>query len=247
MNGLVIGEEVESRMFILDDASPFGIDLPEDLISLLKRNNKLKILDAEKLAEDLYLLTEEVDEPVTVLGNGGALVMALLSRLGYRPDFNLVGIERRYGNSDGRTIIDFEITRSADPRQRLVDDVIASAGTINYAIRELGIDEPEALALLISGDRRSQFREEYGSTVRNVSGVTAARSVCWKSGYPAILSARFLLKKVRDDPGYGKYLSRYVNGQIDDVRAMVDRMDLGPFDLLYENPDGFIKQFGGSI
>ncbi len=241
-----IGGRDEARMFILDDASSFGISLPPELLSLLKNGNRLKVLDARGLAEDLYIVTENTDRPVTVLGNGGALAITLLRRLGFDADYNFIGVERTYGKSrGGKAAINYEITERAEPNQRLLDDVVASGATVNYVIRELGMRPPQLMALLISGDTRGQFREDQGSTVRGVETVYAAKSMDWNGGYPALLSARFLLKKVRDDRGYAKYLGRYLDGREDEVREIVQSVDLGPFELLYSDPKAFIEAFGG--
>ncbi|MFQ5647693.1 MAG: phosphoribosyltransferase [Candidatus Aenigmatarchaeota archaeon] len=182
---------------------------------------------------------------MSVLGNGGALVYAMLSRLGFSPEYNFIGIERAYGKSNGKTDISYSITKEVPPNSRIVDDVIASGSTVNFAIKELGINRPDMLALVMSGDTRNQYREEEGSTVRNVERVYAAKSVDYRGGFPAIFSARFLLKKVKEGNGYRRYLSKYVDGRVDEVAGLLKGVETGPLDLLYREPETFIKEFGG--
>lgn len=239
-----IGSEERSRLFILDDISPLGIELPDEMLSLLKQYNKTKILDSESLAEDLYLLAEG-DDPVTVLGNGGALTYVLLSRIGYRPDYSFVGMKRSYGKRrSGKTDIKYDITPNGKAWDRILDDVVAGGGTVNFAIRELGLNKPEMLLLVLSGEKRGEFRCKEGSTISNVDRVVSPVSVRYNRGFPAIFSARYLLKKVPDDRGSRRYLSKYIGGRVDEFVGIAEGVDIEPLDMLYRDPDLFIKEFG---
>jgi len=248
MTSLIVGAEEKGRMFVLDDATPFGVRLPSDLLALLKEYNRVKVLDAAGLAEDLYLLADRPDVPVTAVGSGAILTLALLSRMGCRPDYNIVGVERIYGKPlcNERASISFRLTQIAKLNPRLVDDVVASGSTINYVMTELGIREPpDVLALVLSGDTRGEYREADGSTVKNVSAVYVARSVAsTDGGRPAILSARFLLKKAREDASYRRYLDKYAGGRAEELLELVRGVDTKPFDLLYNDPIAFLKEFG---
>ena len=231
-------------MFVLDDVSPFGIELPDGMLSLLKQYNRTKILNSESLAEDLCILSDG-DYPVTVLGNGGALTYALLSRIGYNPEYSYVGMRRTYGRKkDGSIDIRYKMTRNSRAWNRILDDIVAGGGTVNFAINEMGLDRPEVMLLVLSGENRGEFRCKEGSTVRNVGRVISSVSVKYNSGFPAIFSARYLLKKVPEDPGSRKYLSKYVGGRVDEFVDIAERIDIEPLDILYNDPDLFIKEFG---
>ncbi len=226
-------------MFVLDDSKPFGLRIPEDYLEILKRRNKVKVLDAGTLAEDLFILTDNDKEPVTLVGNGGVLTYTLLSRLGFRPDFLLVNVRRNYKNG---SLAGYEVDGSA-ASPKFIDDVIASGGTINAVASRFGL-KPDVYSLVISGDRRGSFRQKEGSTVRNTGRIYATKVVNYENGFPAIFSSRFLLKKVRDDRDYRAYFSKYVE-DVSPVLTMLRRMDLTPFELLEREPKQFIKEYGG--
>lgn len=221
---------------MLDDGRPFGLEIPEDYLKILKKRNKIKVLDVTTLAEDLFLLTDSDKEPVTLVGNGGVLTYTLLSRLGLRPAYSIVRVKRNY--RDGRYEVDGDL-----PTRLLIDDVIASGGTVNAVVDKFNLKNPDLYSLVISGDTRGSFRQQEGSTVRNTGNVSAAKIVRYENGFPAIFSSRFLLKKVRDDPEYRSYISKYVDG-ISSVLSTLRRMDLAPFELLEREPQQFIREYG---
>lgn len=215
------------------------MQIPESYLEQLGRKNKSKVLNATALAEDLFCLISG-ETPVNLVGNGGVLTYVLLSKLGYKPDFSVINVKRVYQN--GKPAI-YQVNGNSSS-QVLMDDVIASGETVNSVIDRSGILNPDVYSLMISGDTRSSFREKEGSTVRNTRNVYSARIVRSENGFPAIFSSRFLLKGVRDNPGYRSYLSKYVD-TVSSVLGALRKMDLTPFELLEREPEGFIKEYGG--
>lgn len=241
-----IGDEVEGNMFILDDATPLGIEFPKAYLDVLKRNNrKVEVLDAAQLAEDLLIIADE--RPVTLLGRGGILVGSLLRQKGFVQPFGFVDVERRYAASNGQVEISYLLgERSGEIAPVFVDDVIASGNTLNFALRELEARGSDAWALVLSGNTRGGYREAAGSTVQNTNNVYAARQVSRRDGSKsAILSARYLLRGVRDNPGYRRYLMKYVgaDGMVE-VMGILRGLDLGPYEMLYAEPRRFLEAFG---
>lgn len=235
-----IGDTEYGELFILDDAEPFGISIPKAYVGLLKERNKVKIMRAEELAEDLFVLAGNEDK-ITAVGSGGVIVYTLLRRLGYDADPSLVRMKRKYmkGELDG-----YEI-EGGNATGVLVDDVIGSGGTLAYLSQFYGLESPSAYCLVLSGRLGGIYREKDGSTVKNIGSVCASREVKrGDGGFPAIFSSRFLLKRVREDYDYRKYLSRYVS-DISRVAGLINDIDLSPFELLEKEPQQFIKEYGG--
>lgn len=234
-----IGDTEYGEVFILDDAEPFGISIPKAYVGLLKEQNKVKILRAEELAEDLFILTNG-ETRATAVGSGGIVVYALLKRLGYDADFSLVKMRRKYQRGE----LDGYVIENGSANDVLLDDVIGSGGTLAYLSQFYGLASPSVYCLVISGRLSGAYREKDGSTVKNIGSVYASREVKrGDGGFPAIFSSRFLLKRVREDYDYRKYMSKYISDVLR-VSGLIKDMDLSPFDMLEKEPLQFIEEYG---
>ncbi|MBU0898186.1 MAG: phosphoribosyltransferase domain-containing protein [Nanoarchaeota archaeon] len=234
-----------SRMFILDEARPFGIEIPGKCKSALKKYNGLKIIDSEDLADDLFLFLDDYakNKKLYLVGSGGVIAYTLMSRLGLKNDYEIIDVNRLYKSGN---LVDFKMDKKIDISDGiLIDDVIASGETLNFVIRESNSFMSDAACLIISGDIRSGYRQEERSTVSNIRNVICPQKVDYKRGFPAIFSSRMLLKKVREDNGYRKYVSKYAKDNIDSLLKSINEVDITPFNVLYDDPEGFIKEFGG--
>lgn len=244
-----IGEELQGRMFLMDDCTPFGIEFPEEYLRLLKKYNKdVRVFDANELAEDLAILSD-VQEPVTLLGKGGALAYALLSRSGFRPDFCLADIQRFYEKTKGekKARIRYEMLSIPEkPGNTVIDDVIASGETFGFAAYKMGLQEPDAMVMIISGDKRGGGRTKEGSTVNMVKDAYASRMASSTSGFPAIFSFRAMLRGLKYDAKYRSWFcGKYAGGNEAALRSVLNGVSTEPFELLYREPMQFIKEFGG--
>ena len=238
---------------MLDDASPFGIDMPNAYLDLLRENNEsLELLDAEKLASELAEIansTQYVTQEMYMPGSGGVLTAALLARYGFRPKTTRINVKRNYIVNPGekRPTIKYEIESPMDKKECcvIVDDIIASGGTINALINYSGVTKADVYTLLLSGKTRGEFRCKDGSTVKGVETLRTAQVVDWEKGMPAILSFRFLLEKARTSKNYVEYISKYTGGDMQQIVDIISKVDTGPFELLFSRPDDFFRRFGG--
>ncbi len=208
----------------------------------MKQENRrgVKFIDVEDAIQNLYCLMPET-ESIELLGSGGVLVFTLLSRLGYSPKFNTIGAERRYTNSGIEYIISGDYLGGS-----LLDDIVSGGGVVNAVISKFGITSPDVFVALISANSsRGRFRER-SSGVQNVRNVYAGTSVNSNDGGPpAIFSTRFILMKLKKDPRYRKYFSKYTGNRMDEFMNGVGFVDTSIFELLYSDPSQFMKKYGG--
>ncbi len=256
MNGRIFSVTEESgESFILDDARPFGIELPEwylgalDQIpfekgfdiypggscrSYLKKGARPRLLDAEKLAEDLFSILPE--GPVTAIGDDGVLVYALLKRFGFRgelsgivqlSDARCCTIEEKEGEVRG-TLLQEELY------QRAVWKVLSQVGKV----------EGSAAALL-----SSESSSDYSMGDRDAKGTTplyVAKAVKSCRAYPAspfILSARSILASIcKDRYSYCDYLSKFAKRE--EIEKTRSTLCLSAFDLLERDSRMFVERYG---
>ncbi len=231
-------EEILADLFILDDASPLGIVLPSELVDLF-RNRRICVLDAEDLARELSYLIKDFKDPLLV-GGGGILTYTFLTRFGYKEDAKIIEVSRKYlyEEVDKTPRIIFEINGNQEGRTNCIDDIIASGATISQLGQNL-----RCITLLLSSQARGKYRKKEGSTVINVDELFTAQRVNCDKGFPAIFSSRFLIKQIRDNPDYLRYVSKYTDPNT--LLTIVKELDKKPFDMLYEDPNKFIKTYGG--
>ena len=174
------------------------------------------------------------EQPVSLLGAGGILTFTLLRRLGFNVPYETVDIRRTYGKG---------ITYQMDspPKYRcLIDDIVASGATVNYAAQN---DLPTVCCAALSLGTKGRYREPDGG-VKNTSKVVAGIGIQGDNGSPpAIFSSRYLLWKIRD-PAYRSYLSPYVGDRTADALAAAKTANTELFDILYNDPPAFVRRYG---
>lgn len=232
--------ELFADLFILDDLTPFGIKIPAELFGCFKKSGEIKALNAEDLALELSDLIKENDANPLVLGGGGILTYALMSRFSYKRDPEFVKIKRFYKYSPGekRPRIEFKVDGRIGSSKFCIDDIVASGSTIN----QIG-DNLTCATLLTSLQCRGGYRKKEGSTINKVSKLFTAQGVNNKKGFPAIFSMRFIAMQTADQKDYVEYLSKY--SETGTLLEIVKEIDKSPLELLYQDPIKFIKTYGG--
>ncbi len=230
-------EEIFSDVFILDDLTPLGVNLPNDLFNCFNRDRSLCVLDAGDLARGMCSAVVDFEDPV-VLSGGGVLTYTLMKREGYDEVPEIVDIRRDYvlGEGSRRPEIVFSFEGNYDGRN-CIDDIVSSGATIN----QLGSDLRVA-SLMLSCQARGVYRTKNGSTIKGIETLFTSGRVNCKSGFPAIFSARYLVKKIRDNPSYVNYVAKYADAS--KLLSVVNEIDKSPFDLLYDDPIQFIERYG---
>lgn len=223
--------------------------IPDEYVSLLRENNEsLEVLNAEKLAAELAGIARPA-ESAYMLGNGGAVACTLLARYGFCPRYSFIEVRRNYEMRTGckRPAITYDIRAPMDRSysRTVVDDIVASGGTVSALVEYSGAGEADVLALLLSGKTRGEFRCKDGSTVKGVKNIVTAQIVDWESGMPAILSFRFLLEKAKKNMEYVNYISKYTGGDVQRIYDILGKVDTQPFEMLFRDPCEFFQKFGG--
>ncbi|MFH1307673.1 MAG: phosphoribosyltransferase [archaeon] len=196
------------------------------------------MLNSEDLALELAVLVEDFNSPVLV-GSGGVMTYTLMTRLGYNKDPKIIGVKRKYIYEKGQTRpkISFSVNGNYEGKN-FIDDIIASGATISQFGENL-----RCASLLLSSQTRGEYRTKQGSTIKSVDDLFVIQRVNSRQGFPAIFSSRFLVKQIRDNPEYMKYVSKYADTLL--LTEVIQNIDRKPFDLLYENPTKFIQTYGG--
>jgi hypothetical protein len=250
-----IGKDETSARVVLDDATPFGINLPERAVRLL-RDASVTILDAEALARGLLRkLPRGIDGMRLVpFSGGGIMTFSLLCREGLCQKMDSVmDIERTYREVNGKLrpsvevkgILCSPLAKGALPDSSgtvLIDDVIAAGRTADTAARYLVKDGKKinaAVVLLLSSSVSGGWRTSTDSTMPLIDDLYAAvRTRAPAGGSSAIFSARALLEK-------GEYVEREAAGKLGvdgkELREALESVDRSPLKLLRSDPFEFFE------
>ncbi|MDE1856742.1 MAG: hypothetical protein KGH98_01515 [Candidatus Micrarchaeota archaeon] len=236
-------EPKTGQLFVLDDVTAFGADRSKvsDIIGALR--GRPTVFDAVDLARELgRMIPEGVD--AVLLGNGGMVTYRLIVDSGswFKPPIACLNVRRDYVYMPGqkRPTVSIKIaagdngTVSGAYAKRLVllDDVVASGGTINacrlYLTNNAMVDGPagfDSASLVASGDLRGIFRSSVGSTIVGINDTYTSQIVRGPSGFPAILSLRFALLRT-DDAQKMEYLLKYADsGKIGALKSAIKDID----------------------
>lgn len=219
------------KTFILDDATPFGIELPQEVIS----NLDAIVLDAEELAKEIE---DYIPENAIYIGQGGLIVATLVGTISEYLD-----AQRVYQKDGNRQIITVKFGQRPEKNAAcIIDDIIASGKTIYEAAKYLGLERPKAASLVLSGQLRGGCREKTGSTVKGIEGLVTVLPVDRRDGFPAIFSGRMVLYKTKIDQSYMDYLSKYVKDREKFAEAIFS-VNTEPYELLYKKPKEFFEKY----
>ncbi len=244
-------EPVTSKLFLLDDVTPFGVDRARvDILTKMLRDPPV-VLDGQALASQLAGLIPRAAVEAVTIGYGGVLTYTLLARNGLDLPFKMLNVERKYLFVAGQKRPKITCTVSGDPdlsgrvTPLLIDDVIASGQTMYRSSLYLRNDSVSASALVISGDTRNIWRSSSGSSVNYIDTVYASQIVNGAAGFPAILSLRYVLLKTRTKESLDYFIQKYAKEEaMEDLGRFLRRPagDVEEMRLLYSDPDAFVKR-----
>lgn len=243
----------KARLFILDDATPFGIRT-DRILGFFERDPSISILRSDRLAAELAKRIPEEDTVVPV-AYGGIMVFALLRRAGLLQSLDGYLITKRvYDWSEReRRVMPVMAECSAvgidqaSSKTNILDDIVASGMTVDTCIRKFYGRVDSVSTLVVSGvvSKGDRYRVRAGSTIPGADNLYSAISVTGTSGRPSIYSLRYLLEKAKyAESELARFVQRYMpNDRGEFKQLMLEAEEARPFKLLRKSPCEFLETY----